>query len=88
MGNGAAWGGHLFCNQEFRSVRIRYSPPNDADIAQLAEAVVSNTTQCQFKSDYPYQMYLTKIMVVGWSPKPCSRGSNPRWDANFIKKRC
>ena len=40
------------------STRVRFpgSPPNDADIAQLAEAVGSNPTQCQFKSDYPYQM--------------------------------
>ena len=83
MGNGTAWGGRLACTEDSRSVRIRYSPPNNADIAQLAEAVGSNPTQYQFKSDYPYQMYLTKIMVVGRSPKPCSWGSNPQWDANF-----
>ena len=90
MGNGTAWGGHLFCNQESRSVRIRYSPPNDADIAQLAEAVDSKFTQCQFKSDYPYQlisqwcngnMTVSKIVV---------EGSNPSWDAilNRRGKQC
>ena len=70
------------------STRVRFpgSPPNDADIAQLAEAVGSNPTQCQFKSDYPYQMYLSGVTVTCRSPKPCVVGSNPTWDANFKKE--
>lgn len=27
MGNGAAWGGHLTCNEDIRWVRIPHSPP-------------------------------------------------------------